>query len=402
MIDQQTRRTFILRGLAAAGGLSIGLDEARAAPRSKVLVRLFLRGGVDGLNVVVPYAEQAYYDARPTIAIPRPGRPQGGLKLDDRFALHPALGPLVPLFRDRSLALVHAVGSPATTRSHFDAQDNMELAAIDGPSRKGWLGRIPLGSSDFAAISTDDNVPLALRGADALAIGTLAQFGLGGQGRMRDRLERGFTALYGSREPLVSPAGRRALESIRRVRALAPQTYKPARGANYGTSPIGRQLRDVAVLIKGDLGLRVACVDIGGWDTHTGEKNRLQRALKPLGTALAAFHRDLGDRMADVLVLVVSEFGRTVNENGSGGTDHGHGTVMMLLGGSVAGGQVYGRWPGLRENDRYEGRDLAVTTDFRTVFQEALVAHLGVPGADVKFPGTAPSVPTLGLLRASS
>ena len=398
-MNAYTRRTLLQRSLLTAGGLAIGLDDAWAAPRNKVLVRLFLRGGIDGLNVVVPYGEKAYYDARPTIAIPRPGRAQGAIKLDDRFGLHPSLAPLLPLYRSRSLAFVHAVGSPAPTRSHFDAQDNMEVAAIDGRSHDGWLGRIGFGDSAFAAVATDDNVPLALRGADALAIGQLAQFGLAGQGKMRDRIESGFTDLYAGAESQVSPAGRRALESIRRVRALNPKNYRPANNAQYGKSPVGRHLRDVALLIKGDLGLRVACVDVGGWDTHTGEKNRLQRGLTQLGTALAAFHRDLGDRMADVVVLVVSEFGRTVKENGSGGTDHGHGTMMALLGGSVAGGKVYGRWPGVRVGDRYEGRDLAITTDFRTVFKETLTAHLGVAGSAAEFPGTTSPASPLGLFN---
>ena len=397
-MNRQTRREFVLRGMGAASALAFGEGVSMAASRGKVLVRVFLRGGIDGLNVVPPYAEQAYYDARPTIAVPRPGLPDGALKLDERFGLHPALAPLIPLFRDRSLAVVHAVGSPAPTRSHFDAQDNMEVAATDGRSRRGWLGRLDLGPGEFAAIATDDNVPLALRGTDALAIGRLAQFGLAGQGQMRDRIESGFAALYGGDDDRVSPAGRRALSSIRRVRALNPKTYRPTNGADYGKGPAAQQLRDVALLIKSDVGVRVACVDVNGWDTHVGETNRLQRGLMQLGQALAAFHRDLGDRMADVVVLVVSEFGRTVKENGSGGTDHGHATIMMLLGGAVAGGRVYGRWPGLTPSDRYEGRDLAVTTDFRAVFSETLADHLGAADAAEKL--SAPKAASLGLFRA--
>ena len=399
-MDTQTRRAFILGGMGAAGRLAIGLGDAHAATGDKILVRLFLRGGIDGLNVVPPYADQAYYDARPTIAVARPGRKQGALKLDDQFGLHPALAPLLPLYRERSLAFVHAVGSPASTRSHFDAQDNMEVAAIDGRARVGWLGRLPLGGSAFAAISTDDNVPLALRGTDALAVGRLDRFGLAGKGRLRERIERGFAALYTGTRDGVSLAGRRALESIRRVRALNPQRYRPANGAEYGKGPVGQQLRDVALLIKGNLGVRVACVDVGGWDTHVGEVNRLQRGLTPLGTALAAFHRDLGDRMDDIVVLVVSEFGRTVKENGAGGTDHGHGTIMMALGGPVAGGRVYGRWPGVRPEERYEGRDLAVTTDFRTVFSEVLTAHLKLSPSTLGISGDAASAESLGLFKA--
>ena len=399
-MDMYTRRILMLRGLSAAGSLALSGSLAHAAARETVLVRLFLRGGIDGLNVVVPYAEDAYYAARPTIAIAGPKKVGGAAKLDERFALHPALAPLMPLYRERSLAFIHAVGSPAETRSHFDAQDNMESASVDGRSRPGWLGRPSLGTSDFAAVSTDDSVPLALRGANALAVGALSQFGLtGGGAKMKARLERGFSALYGTDEGLVSPPGRRALEAIRRVRALSPQTYQPSNGAQYGKGPAARQLQDVAILIKGDVGLRVACVDVGGWDTHTGEKNRLQRALAPLGQALRGFYQDLGDRMKDVVVLVVSEFGRTVKENGSGGTDHGHGTMMMALGGRVAGGKVYGRWPGLRVDDRYQGRDLAVTTDFRTVFAEVLQSHLGVPSSAAQFPGWSPSEPALGMMR---
>ncbi|MEO1339359.1 MAG: hypothetical protein AAFV29_27210, partial [Myxococcota bacterium] len=264
-MDHQTRRTFLLRSLGAAGGLTVGLRSAHATPnptRDKVLVRLFLRGGIDGLNVVPPYAEPDYYRARPTIAIPRPGQTHGALKLDDQFGLHPALGPLLPLYRERSLAFVHAVGSPAQTRSHFDAQDNMEVAAIDGRTRNGWLGRIPLGSDEFTAVSTDDNVPLALRGTDALALGRLAQFGLKARGRMQSRLEQGFAELYERNDTLVSPAGRRALASIQRIRALNPKAYRPANGANYGKGPAAQHLKDVALLIKANVGVRVACVDV--------------------------------------------------------------------------------------------------------------------------------------------
>lgn len=396
------RRTLLLGGLGATALL--GRSRAVfAGARDKILVRLFLRGGIDGLNVVVPYTDRAYYAARPTIALPRPGQAGGVLKLDGRFGLHPALAPLLPLYRERTLAFVQAVGSPAGTRSHFDAQDNMEAGTLTGHRRSGWLGRLrsKLGGSDLAAVSMQDDVPLALRGGDAIALGKLSSFGLKGNAKTRARLEEGFGALYAGDDTMVAPAGRRALAAIERVRGLSPDKYTPDHRADYGRGPAASQLKDLALLIKSKVGLRVATVDVGGWDTHTAETARLARELKSLSAALAAFHRDLGPLMADVLVLVVSEFGRTVRENGSGGTDHGHGTMMMALGGQVAGGKVYGRWPGLTETQRYQGRDLEVTTDFRTVFGEALEKQIGVRDVSESLGGDVVREPFLGFLRSS-
>lgn len=394
------RRNFLAAGLGA--GASLGwMGPAFGARKDNVLVRVFLRGGLDGLNAVVPFADDAYYAARPTIAVPRPQAEGGALPLDERFGLHPSLRSLIPLYRERSLALVQAVGSPAPTRSHFDAQDNMEAGSLEGYARAGWLGRVrrQLGEGEFAAVAMQDALPLALGGGEAIALGRLDKFGFAGGEKARSRWERGFAALYAGGDGLVSPAGRRALSAVARVRALAPENYRPAEGVDYGKGAAATQLRDLAMLIKGKVGVRVATVDVGGWDTHTGESARLERELHRLGTAISAFHRDLGDRMANVLVLVVSEFGRTVEENGSGGTDHGHGTMMMMLGGPVKGGRVYGRWPGLSKPERYQGRDLDVTTDFRVIFGEVLEKQLGVSKASAALFGQQKAPSPLGFLR---
>lgn len=394
------RRSFLAAGLGTGASLA-WMGTAFGARSDPILVRVFLRGGLDGLNAIVPFADEAYYAARPTIGVPRPKAEGGALSLDGRFGLHPSLRSLVPMYRERSLAFVQAVGSPAPTRSHFDAQDHMEAGSLTGRARAGWLGRVrgQLGESDFAAVSMQDALPLALVGGDAIALGRLDKFGFAGGESVRARSERGFAALYTGDDGLVSPAGRRALSAVARVRALSPGSYRPAEGVDYGQGSAATQLRDLAMLIKAQVGVRVATVDVGGWDTHTGQRARLDRELLRLGTALSGFHRDLGDRMANVLVLVVSEFGRTVEENGSGGTDHGHGTVMMILGGPVRGGRVYGRWPGLTKPQRYQGRDLEVTTDFRAVFGEALEKHLAVSKASrTLFGEERPPVP-LGFLR---
>jgi uncharacterized protein (DUF1501 family) len=411
--DSVSRRVFVRAG--ALSLVSFGLDPlflartAFAAPAlrratgNKVLVCLFQRGAVDGLNMIVPHAERAYYRDRPRIAIPRPGSgADAALDLDGRFGLHPRLAPLKPLWDRGQLALVHAVGSPDSTRSHFDAQDYMDSGTPGIKStRDGWANRALAHAADhrdtpFRGVAFGQALPRALHGrAPALAIPDLQAFGIRApQAPVRDRLTAAFEELYGGAATgIVAATAAESFEAVQLLRRADPTQYTPAHGASYPRGQLGRALLQVAQLIKADLGTEIAFVDVGGWDTHVnqgaGSSGQLAVRLSELGGALAAFATDLGERMADVVVLTMSEFGRTVAENGNVGTDHGHATAMMVLGGAVRGGRVLGRWPGLEREQRYEGRDVAVTTDFRDLFGEVVQRHLGVTRLDAVFPGFA-------------
>jgi uncharacterized protein (DUF1501 family) len=402
-----TRRVFVRSGGLAL--VSLGLDPlfleraayalgAGSVPRGtasrKTLVCLFQRGAVDGLNMIVPYADSLYYRERPRIAVPR----DRVIKLDDQFGLHPALQPLKQWWDAGSLTAVHAVGSPDATRSHFDAQDYMETGTPGvKATREGWLNRHCQHAREhqetpFRAVAFGPQLPRALAGsAPTLAIDDLRAFGVQGRRRGRDRLTEAFEALYGAESTgLVASSSAEAFEAVRMLRTANPGQLSPANRAEYPRGRFGRSLQQIAQLIKSDLGLEVAFADIGGWDTHVNQgadAGQLAARLTELGQGLSAFASDLGERMADVVVLTMSEFGRTVRENGNTGTDHGHATAMLLLGGSVRGGRVAGRWPGLAEEQRFEGRDLAVTTDFRDLFGEVLARHLGQPDLTSVFPG---------------
>jgi uncharacterized protein (DUF1501 family) len=405
--------------LFALGGpprflLRAALAEERA-PRSKVLIAVFQRGAVDGLSMIVPHGDPDYYGGRGSIAIapPAPGRTDCTLDLDGFFGLHPALAPLKPIWDDRRLAVVHACGSPDTTRSHFDAQDYMESGTPGVKSTPdGWLARglaaMPSRdqASPFRAVSLGPILPRILRGdVGAVAMRSVADFDvkegaatMGGAGGTR----QGFESLYeqGVRD-LLYGTGRETFEAVRMLKAAAPQRLAPAHGAVYPRSRFGESLRQIAQLIKADLGLEIAFADVGGWDTHAGqgnERGQLALRLRDFAEGLAALDRDLGPRMSDVVVLTMSEFGRTVHENGNRGTDHGHATAMLVLGGAVKGGRVHGRWPVLRREQLYQGRDLAVTTDFRSLFTEVAVRHLRAPASPL-FPGfAAPSGAWPGVL----
>jgi len=406
-----SRRVFVKAG--ALSLVSLGFDPlflGRAAyaqqaqgrsPGSKVLVCVFQRGAVDGLSMVVPYADDWYYRERSRIVVPRPGSaPDAGLDLDGRFALHPRLAPLKPLYDAGHLAVVHAVGSPDASRSHFDAQDFMETGTPGVKStRDGWLNRCLAHDQEhretpFRGVAMGPELPRALQGsAPALAIADLQAFGIGGpQPAVRDRLTAAFEALWSGEETgIVANTAAESFEAVRMLRAANPTRYAAANGAAYPRGPLGHALLQVAQIIKADLGAEILFVDVGGWDTHvnqgTGSSGPLAGRLDDFGQALAAFSQDLGEKMADVVVLTMSEFGRTVHENGNAGTDHGHATAMFVLGGPVKGGRVVGRWPGLAPEQRFEQRDLAVTTDFRDLFGEVVARHLGIGQLDVIFPG---------------
>ncbi len=382
---------FLTRAAYAAEG---------AMRRRKTVVTIFQRGACDGLNTVVPYGEKAYYALRPSIAVPAPrgGGKDAALDLDGFFGLHPALQPLLPLWQERSLAIVHAVGSPDATRSHFDAQDFMESGT---PGRKatedGWMNRHLQTTPDpqatpFRAVSMTPTLPRSLAGrAPAVAMSSIREFGL--RPAAGAQVARGFEEMYGGAvHDTLHGTGREAFEAIEFLKKTDPSRYQPAAGVVYPRGPYGDSLRQVAQLIKADVGVEMAFTDVGGWDHHAAEggvEGQLANRLREFGGALAAFHRDLGDRMADVVVVTMTEFGRTVRENGNRGTDHGHASVSFVLGGSVKGGQVHGRWPGLGSGQLYEGRDLALTTDFRDLLGEVLSRGLGAKDLGAVFPGHA-------------
>ena len=371
--------------------------------RGKVLICLFQRGAADALNVVVPHGEQAYYRLRPNIAVPRPssrpGAAPGAIDLDGFFGLHPSLEAMKPLWDRGLLAPVHAVGSPSSTRSHFDAQDYMESGTPDDKgTRDGWLNRVLATrgtceecatSSPFRAVAMTPQTPRILEGpSPTIAMNNLDEFTIRTDGSQVERIE----ALYrtGSAD-IVHAAGGEMFEAMKVLKAANPQRYVPENNADYPRSPFGQHLKQIAQLIKADVGLEIAFADVGGWDTHVnqgGATGQLAGRLDDFGKSISALVTDLGDRMADVVIMTMSEFGRTVRQNGNAGTDHGHASALFVIGGSVHGGKrVFGRWPGLEPEQLYEGRDLALTTDFRSVFAEVAAKHLGASRTEAIFPG---------------
>jgi len=399
-------------------GLSAGMTllpfgpaawAATAEGGPKRLIVIFLRGAVDGLNVVVPYAERTYYEVRPTIAIGAQGTDLGALPLDGRFGLNPALASLLPLWTERKLAFVHAAGSPDATRSHFDAQLFIENGTPgDGTTRDGWMNRLlaalpePHGPTD--AVSVGPTLPQILRGelpAANLRLGPEAA-------RLtpldRPEISRAFDRLYAGNDAL-SEAYRQARAA--RVELLGDLASEMRQADNGAPLPSGFPLEAarLAHLIRRDRKIRLAFASLGGWDTHVNQgkgKGQLANRLQPLGDGLATLAKGLGKDWDDTVVVVISEFGRTVHENGNGGTDHGHGNVVWVLGGPVRGGHVYGDWPGLAKAQLYQGRDLAVTTDYRTIFATILERHLGLDDRQLVqiFPGLPPARSNLSELLA--
>ncbi|MFN2445462.1 MAG: DUF1501 domain-containing protein [Vicinamibacterales bacterium] len=385
-----TRRVFIKAGGLALVSLGIAPSflarTVEAAGRQrKLLIAIFQRGAVDGLNMIVPYGEADYYRSRPSIAIARPGASGGAVDLDGFFGLHPRLSPLHPFWLDGSLAVVHACGSHDGTRSHFDAQDYMESATPGVKStRDGWINRYLQVEPDavanpLRAVSLTRTMPRALQGrAPTLAVGRVDEFGVrGGMGAGAS-----FEAAYAeAADRVLGGTASEAFDAMRTLRGATRGRYQAAHGADYPRSPFGQALQEIARLAKADVGLEVAFAESGQWDHHVnqgGATGQMANRLDDFARGIAALARDLGERLADTVILSMSEFGRAVSENGNRGTDHGHGNAMLLIGGSVKGRRVYGPWPGLRPEARFEGRDLAVTTDFRDVFAEVLVRHLGV------------------------
>jgi len=400
------RRLFLKRGgiaLAAIGAGSIceprflaraalAADSSGAAKPNKILVCIFQRGAVDGMSMVVPHGDPFYYQHRQDIAIPQPRRnasDETALDLDGFFGLHPAMKPLLPLYKQEQLAFVHACGSPSESRSHFDMQDFMESGTSDDKSvHSGWLNRMieerhqKAKPSPFRAVAMSSVLPRSLQGnIDALAMRDLDSFGVkGGSGAIN--VAAGFEGMYESAVgDVLGGAGAESFEAISMLKKADPTKYKPAKGTDYPAGPFGHAMLQVAQLIKADVGLEIAFVEIDGWDTHAnqgGAAGQLAGRLYDFSRGLASFHKDLGDRVSDVLLLTMSEFGRAARQNGNRGTDHGHGNCFMALGGHVAGGRVLGQWPGLSPEHLFEDRDLAVTTDYRDLFAEACVRHVGM------------------------
>jgi uncharacterized protein (DUF1501 family) len=375
--------------MVGVGSAPLWLQRAALADdapgrRKKVLVAIFQRGAADGLNIVVPHGEKRYYNLRPTISVPQ----STVIDLDGFFGLHPSLAPLKPLWDRQQLAIVHAAGSPDPTRSHFDAQDYMESGT---PGLKattdGWLNRALAAEagkpSPVRAVSLGPNLPRALRGTNnAVAVDNLNSFSV------RDAAAaKVLESMYaGSQDQVLGGTGRETFEAVALLQSIQKTPYQPAAGANYPKGRFAESMRQIAQLIKADVGVEVAFADIGGWDHHVNEVGQLTARLDEFGSSLAAFYQDLGDRMEDVVVVTMSEFGRTAKENGNRGTDHGHANAMFVIGGPVKGGKVYGKWPGLAPEQLYEQRDLALTTDFRDVLSEAVYRHLGNRSIKPVFP----------------
>ena len=411
--DQARREVASRRGFMKAGALalvgtsvipsfllkSVMAEATTAAASNKKLVVLFLRGAADGLNIVVPYKEKNYYTMRPSIAI----QEKDVVDLDGFFGLHPQMAAFKPLYDQGHLAIVHAVGSPDPSRSHFDAQDYMESGTPGVKSTEdGWLNRALVDSpgpngpgrrpSAFRAVALGSQVPRTLEGKQpAIAVSNLADFSVGGKGPQSSALSNAFQAMYDeSADAVLHGTGQETFEAVKMLKSADPAKYQPAAGVIYPNTPFGNSLKQIAQLMKANLGVEAAFSDIGGWDTHQnqgGATGQLATRLTEFSNAIATFWKDMGDDSENITLVTMSEFGRTARQNGTGGTDHGHANVMFVLGGTVKGGRVYGKWPGLSDGQLNEGRDLSVTTDFRQVLGEAAYRTLGSRNMDIVFPG---------------
>jgi uncharacterized protein (DUF1501 family) len=401
-----SRRAFLQS--SGLGFLALGLPPpflVRAAQaqsaKNKSLVVVFQRGAMDGLNVVIPFKDPAYYKLRPSINLREPGsNDERAIDLDGFYGLHPALAPLKSIYDKGHLGFIQATGSPDNTRSHFDAQDYMEIGTPGIKSTPdGWLNRCLLenkkSASHFRGVAVTAQLPRILAGrAPALTLSSIEEF------RFRNEaLGKALQKLYANTPDKELRFGAEnlfgAMSELKRLDSKIPVSSERYPAGRFGTG-----LAQIARLIKADVELEVAFTEIGGWDTHAnqgGATGQLANRLRELGEALAAFYRDLGDRLDDVVLLTMSEFGRTAQENGNRGTDHGHANVMFAMGGKVRGGKVYGRWPGLAPEMLNEGRDLALTTDFRTVCGEVVSRHLGQKDLNKIFPNFRAAAP-LGLI----
>jgi uncharacterized protein (DUF1501 family) len=334
------------------------------------------------------------------LAIPRPESSQGAvIDLDGFFGFHPALSPFKTIYESGRLAIIHAVGSPDNNRSHFDAQDYMESGTPGVKSTAdGWINRYLQSKPDqkatpFRAIAMGANLPRTMQGkAPTIAMTNIRDFTIrSGGGEMGQAVQGGFEAMYSQTvNDALRGTGKETFEAVKMLKNINPGQYQPAPGANYPRGRFSDSLRQIAQLIKSDIGIEVAFTDIGGWDTHANQGNsqgQLANRLTEFSQGISALYADLQDRAEDVVILTMTEFGRTAKENGNRGTDHGHASVMFVLGGNVKGGKVYGKWPGLKPEQLNERRDLALTTDFRDVFADLAKNHLGATNLNQIFPG---------------
>lgn len=406
-----SRRAFLSDSLktaiVAVGGLvwpswmpRVAFGPPDRSPRGDTLVVIFLRGAHDGLNIVVPHAAPGadqYYAKRPRIAIAQPNAsdPNSAIDLDGQFGLNPVLRPLKEIWDEGQLGVVHAVGSPDPTHSHFDAMDYMERGT---PGEKsiptGWIGRhlqtAPWqNESPFRAIGMGGVMQAALRGPiPVTTLKSISDFHLQGDVSQLTEIRARLESLYN----LGSSLDGDAVETFNAVNILDKidvNNYTPSGGAAYPETEFGMAMKQVAQIAKAEIGLEVACVDIGGWDTHNQQgqlEGELPTLLNEFSSGLASLYHDLGDRAKNVTIVTMSEFGRRVKENASDGTDHGHGNCMFVLGGGVNGGKVYGQWPGLAPENLYEGIDLNITTDYRDVLGEVVEKRLKNPALVDVFP----------------
>ncbi|MBE9041464.1 DUF1501 domain-containing protein [Oscillatoriales cyanobacterium LEGE 11467] len=383
--------------LGAAGTICVGSHgwvarSLAAQSHQKRLIVIFLRGAIDGLSVVVPYREADYYELRRGVSVPKPGEEDGAIDLDGQFGLHRSLEALMPLWEEKSLAFIHACGSPDSTRSHFDAQFDMETGTpAEQSTTDGWMNRVlavlPHGTPT-QAVSVGTTTPYILKGS--MAVANLPRGRGAGRELTIDRPEvnAAFDRLYSGSDALARAY--RDGDAAREI--LMAELQAETQEANAGAPPpedFVRNARRMARLMVGDARTQLGFLELGGWDTHINQKGRLNRALKPVGEGLAVLARELGSLYEDTAIVVMSEFGRTVAANGNSGTDHGYGNAMWVLGGGIRGGRVLGEWPGLAESQRYEGRDLAITTDFRDAIAPLLTQHLQIPETKLSdiFPG---------------
>ncbi len=389
------RREFLkITGMSAAAAAvlprfgSLFAQDSKSSGRN-ILVVIYARGGMDVLNAIVPHGDKRYYELRPTIAIPQ----DQVVKLDDMFGLHPALKALQPFWESKKLAPIVSCGSPDNTRSHFDAQDFMEYAAPGIRTMKdGWLNRYLTGTkrkdeSPLRAVAMQGLLPRALRG-DYPVLAVPEKKVLENE-KVLDAFENLYKdEMMERKEDAVVNAGKDTIETLKRYKELV-EKHKKERKVAYPSGKLGQKLQDVASVIHADAGLEVAAIDVGGWDDHTNEgagEGNMARRLKEYADSVAAFAQDLGDTLDRTLILTMTEFGRTCKENGNNGTDHGHGSAMVLLGGKVKGGRVHGKWNGLEDKALYQARDLAASTDFRDIFADVLRNHMGWDPGKEYFP----------------
>ena len=403
-----SRRIFLKGAGLAALGIGLGpspllVRTAQAAGQgTRCLVHVFLRGGADGLSMAVPYADPLYYEARGAIALPKPGQDGGVVRLDDSFALHPGFAPLKPLYDEGRLAIVHGVGNYGVSRSHFSAQDFVELGTPGiATTPTGMLERTSArleGAGVTKSVAFSTQRPVSFLGPDPVLVAmNLASFDLSARG-WEPEAERLLKDMYAGAAPALARVGADVFEAISLLRTTPELKARPAKGAAYPEGGIGNALRQAAQVLKASLGTRTIFVSgVGDFDTHSAQLSCNADEFAKLGQALAAFDLDLGAKRDDVVVLVTTEFGRTLRANGAEGTDHGSGYCAFVLGGRVKGGRSHGRWPGLEKANLYEERDLAVTTDFRDLFGELVTWHLGITDTKDLFPGYTPG-PRLGLL----